>query len=125
MIIGIGMDLCDISRMEKLLSDGRFLARFFSAEEQAYIQSKGRAAAQSMAGIYAAKEALAKALGCGLSGGELADICVLHGANGAPYYDLRENWARLAAERGVAALQLSVSHDGGMAAAVCVAEKVE
>ena len=59
------------------------------------------------------------------SGGELADICVLHGANGAPYYDLRENWARLAAERGVAALHLSVSHDGGMAAAVCVAEKVE
>ena len=61
MIIGIGMDLCDISRMEKLLSDGRFLARFFSAEEQAYIQSKGKSAAQSMAGIYAAKEALAKA----------------------------------------------------------------
>ena len=61
MIIGIGMDLCDISRMEKLLSDGRFLARFFSAEEQAYIRDKGRRAAETMAGIYAAKEALAKA----------------------------------------------------------------
>ena len=55
MIAGVGLDLCEISRMEKLLSDGRFLARFFAVEEQGYIQSKGKGAAQTMAGIYAAK----------------------------------------------------------------------
>lgn len=125
MIIGIGMDLCEISRMEKLLSDGRFLARFFSAEEQAYIQSKGKSAAQSMAGIFAAKEALAKALGTGIVSGELADICVLHDEHGAPYYDLRGSYAEKAKERRIHALFLSITHESGMAAAMCVAERNE
>ena len=125
MITGVGLDLCEISRMDKLLQDGRFLARFFSAEEQEYIRGKGKTAAQSMAGIYAAKEALTKALGVGLSGGEMADIAVLHDHSGAPYYDLRGNWARLAAEKGVTSLHLSISHESGLAAAVCVAERNE
>ena len=123
MIAGVGIDLCDISRMEKLLQDGRFLARFFSAEEQQYIRVKGNAAAESMAGIFAAKEALTKALGCGLSGGKMADIAVLHNASGTPYYDLRGNWARLTAEKDITALHLSISHECGMAAAVCIAER--
>ena len=123
MIIGIGMDLCEISRMEKLLSDGRFLACFFSAEEQAYIQSKGKSAAQSMAGIYAAKEALTKALGTGIVSGELADICVLHDEHGAPYYDLRGSYAEKAKERCIHALFLSITHEAGIAAAMCVAER--
>ena len=123
MIIGVGMDLCEISRMEKLLSDGRFLARFFSAEEQAYIQSKGKSAAQSMAGIFAAKEALTKALGTGIVSGELKDICVLHEPNGAPYYDLRGQYAEIAKDRQINALFLSISHESGMAAAMCVAER--
>ena len=123
MISGIGIDLCEIARMEKLLSDGRFLARFFSAEERSYIQGKGKTAAQSMAGIYAAKEALAKALGVGLSGGELRDICVLHDAGGAPYYDLRGDWTMLARERQIHSFFLSVTHENGMAAAVCAAER--
>ena len=123
MIAGVGIDLCEISRMEKLLSDGRFLARFFSAEEQAYIRSKGKTGAQSMAGIYAAKEALTKALGVGLTGGELRDICVLHDANGAPHYELRGAWTLLAQERQIHSFFLSVTHESGMAAAVCAAER--
>lgn len=123
MIAGVGMDLCDVSRMEKLLSDGRFLARFFAAEEQSYIQEKGKGAAQSMAGIYAAKEALAKALGTGITSGNLADICILHDERGAPYYDLRGNYAEMAKERRIHALFLSISHESGIAAAVCVAER--
>ena len=123
MIAGVGIDLCEISRMESLLSDGRFLARFFSAQEQAYIQSRGKGAAQSMAGIYAAKEALTKALGTGISCGELKNICILHDAHGAPYYDLRGPYAALAAAKTIHRIHLSISHDGGMAAAMCVAER--
>ena len=123
MIAGVGLDLCEISRMEKLWQDGRFFARFFSMEEQEYIRGKGSAAAQSMAGIFAAKEALTKALSCGLSGGDMADIAVLHDDTGAPYYDLRGNWTRLAAEKNITALHLSISHECGMAAAMCVAER--
>jgi len=123
MIAGLGLDLCEISRMEKLLQDGRFLARFFSLEEQEYIQSKGKTAAQTMAGIFAAKEALAKALGTGIVSGELKDICVLHDANGAPYYALGGSYAALARQRGMDSLFLSITHEAGVAAAVCIAEK--
>ncbi len=123
MIAGVGIDLCEISRMEKLLSDGRFLARFFSLEEQSYIQSKGKTAAQSLAGIFAAKEALTKALGTGIVSGELKDICVLHDGAGMPYYELRETYAQIAEQRNVSSFFLSITHEAGMAAAVCVAER--
>ena len=92
MIVGIGIDLCEISRMEQLLQDGRFLA-------------------------------LAKALGVGLSGGDIAGICVLHDKFGAPYYDLRGDFAHLAGQRNIHTLHLSITHENGMAAAVAIAER--
>ena len=123
MIAGVGVDLCEMSRMEKLLSDGRFLARFFSAEEQSYIQGKGKTAAQSMAGIYAAKEALVKALGCGIVSADLRSIEVTHDRYGAPSYLLQGEYARLAEDKRISSFFLSITHEGGMAAAVCVAEQ--
>ncbi|MBQ9264154.1 MAG: holo-ACP synthase [Clostridia bacterium] len=123
MIAGVGIDLCEIARMEKLLSEGRFLKRYFSPEEQAYINGKGVSAAASMAGIYAAKEAFVKALGTGIVSGALSDICVLHDENGAPYFDLRGAYQPLAAKKGIVRVYLSISHDGGMAAAVAIAER--
>lgn len=123
MIVGVGMDVCEIARMEKLLVDGKFLGRFFSPEEQEYVENKGRGAAQTMAGIFAAKEALVKALGTGFTEGQLADICILHDKYGAPYYDLRGNYAQHAAQRHITNLHLSISHDGGVAAAVAIAER--
>ena len=63
MIIGVGFDLVDIIRIERLIGDTRFLERVFSEEEREYIASQGRGAAQSAAGMFAAKEAAAKALG--------------------------------------------------------------
>jgi holo-[acyl-carrier protein] synthase len=122
MIAGVGVDLCGIARMEKHAADERFLRRFFSEEERAYIAGKGASAAQSLAGIFAAKEALTKALGTGIVG-SLADICVLHDDHGAPYYELRGDYLRLAGERGIVRVHLSISHDGGIAAAFAVAEK--
>ncbi|MBQ7656700.1 MAG: holo-ACP synthase [Clostridia bacterium] len=122
MIAGVGLDVCEISRMEKLISDGRFLARFFSAEEQAYIQGKGKSGAQSMAGIFAAKEALGKALGVGIAA-DLKEISVLHDAQGAPYYSLSGEYARLAEDRRISSFYLSITHEAGIAAAVCVAER--
>lgn len=123
MIGGIGVDLCETARMEKLLKDGRFLARYFSPEEQIYLQGKGKTAAQSMAGLFAAKEALTKALGTGIAFGSLQDICVMHDERGAPYYDLRGEYARLARDRQLTRFFLSITHEAGMAAAVCVAER--
>ncbi len=122
MIAGVGLDVCEIARMERLLPDGRFLARYFSAEEQEYICRKGKCAAQTMAGLFAAKEALVKALGVGISA-DIRDISVEHDARGTPRYSLRGAYARLAEERQISSFFLSISHDGGLAAAVCVAER--
>ena len=122
MIVGVGIDLCEIARMEELLVDGRFLGRFFSQEEQEYIEYKGKRAADSMAGIFAAKEALVKALGTGFTAC-IQDIVVLHDKNGAPYYDLRGEYALHAAQRSITNLHLSISHDGGMATAIAIAER--
>ena len=115
---GIGLDLCEVSRMEKLTGDERFLERFFTAGEAAYIRSKGRSAAQTMAGIFAAKEAMVKALGTGISF-DLKDICIRHDEAGCPFYVLKGAAAELGEEDR---FLLSISHDGGIAAAVCVRE---
>ena len=123
MIAGIGIDLCEISRMEKLLKDDRFLTRFFSPEEQEYIHGKGKNAAQSMAGIYAAKEALVKALGSGIVSADLSAVDVTHDKYGKPSYVLQGEYARLAEDKRISSFFLSITHDGGMAAAVCVAER--
>ena len=118
-IRGIGFDLCEIARMEKLAENSRFLTRFFTEEEVAYIDSRGKNKAQTMAGIFAAKEALAKALGTGIVF-EMRDVEVRHSKAGAPYYVLSGEAARLGGEDR---FLLSISHDGGMAGAVCVRER--
>ena len=118
MVKGLGLDLCEISRMEKLLENNRFLTRYFNEGEIDYICSKGKNAAQTMAGIYAAKEALAKALGTGITF-ELKEISIIHDEAGMPGYSLSGK----AAETGDGdRFRLSISHDGGIAAAVCVRE---
>lgn len=122
MITGIGIDLCEIARMEALLRDGRFLERYFNQEEKDYINGKGKAAAQTMAGIFAAKEALGKALGVGISA-ELKDITVTHDVSGAPHYSMMGEYARLAEDRRISNFYLSITHEAGIAAAVCVAER--
>lgn len=118
MIRGLGMDLCEISRMERLLTDERFLKRYFTENEIGYIREKGKSAAQTMAGIFAAKEAFSKALGTGITF-ELKDISIHHDDAGKPAYFLSGKAEELG--RG-SRFWLSISHDGGIAAAVCIQE---
>ena len=108
---GLGMDLCEIARMEKQLRDDRFLARFFTPGEIEYVRSRG-------AGAAATREALGKALGGGIDF-ELKEAEVCHTESGAPYFRLS---GRLKERVGKGRLFLSISHDGGMAAAVCLLE---
>jgi len=115
---GLGLDLCEIARMEKLLQDGRFLSRFFTDGEKEYILSRGKGAAASMAGLFAAREALGKAMGSGLDF-DLKEAEVCHTDQGAPYYRLSGG---LKDRIGNSRLFLSISHDGGVAAAVCLIE---
>ncbi len=111
---GIGIDLCEIGRMARLLDEGHSLRRMFTAAEQAYIRGKGVSAAQSMAGLFAAKEAALKAFGTGLSI-PLTDIEISHTDRGQPYAVLHGQAAALGGQ-----LRLSITHEAGMAAGMAV-----
>lgn len=111
---GLGLDLCAIPRMQELLDSGRSLRRMFTADEEAYIRSKGVSAAQTAAGLFAAKEAVLKALGTGLTIA-LTDVIVTHTELGQPRIIL----AGKAAERG-GRIEISITHEGETAAAVAI-----
>ena len=117
----VGLDMCGISRMEEHAQDERFLNRFFTAEEAAYIASKGSMAAQTVAGIFAAKEAFVKALGTGFDGSvSIREIEILHDNNGAPYYNLNGNALLMVKEK--AKVKLTISHTETDAIAFCLIE---
>jgi len=93
MIIGIGSDLIDISRVEKVMSrfEQRFIARCFTAEERAKAERRraGGTHIATYAKRFAAKEAMSKALGTGFSEGVyMKDIGVVNASSGAPTLQL-------------------------------------
>ncbi|HNW87466.1 MAG TPA: holo-ACP synthase [Candidatus Limiplasma sp.] len=123
-MIGLGIDLCEVARIEAamLKSDG-FAKRYFTQEERAYLDTRGKAAYQSAAAMFAAKEAFLKALGVGLSGGvAMADIGVIHDALGCPGYALSDKAKEKLAQKGAGVAHVSLTHDAGVAAAVCILE---
>ena len=122
-IIGIGTDLCAVSRMEKAIEKEHFYTRVFLEGERAYLDGKGKTRAQSAAAMFAAKEAVAKALGTGFAQGvEPWVIEVTHGEHGAPGIRLHgDAHARLEALGGGRVL-LSLTHEGDMAMAFAVIE---
>ena len=82
MIIGIGTDICSISRFEDEEKRGSLIARFFTENERTYVESRGKGAAASAAAVFAAKEACAKALGTGFRGFGPSEIEVVHNEDG-------------------------------------------
>ena len=124
-MIGLGIDLCQVERIEKAMTaHATFLSRYYTEEEQAYIAQRGSVGAQSAAAMFAAKEALLKAMGIGLSGGvSMQEIGVCHDTNGAPCYKLTGAAAERLHSMGGGSVFLSLTHEGGMAAAVAVIDR--
>ena len=120
MIVGLGMDVVEIARIQRIL-DGpraradRFLERCFTRAERTYCDA-GRDRAARHAARFAAKEAASKALGAP-AGISWQDVEVVRGA-GAPRLELRGVAAEAARALGVRRTLLSLTHDGGIAAAV-------
>jgi len=121
MIRGIGVDMCEIERLQDKGPESSFVKRFFTPEEQAYLQSRGAAYARSLAGLYAAKEAYAKALGCGIRGFALQEVEILHTPEGQPYYRPQGQALVRQLERGIEEVLLSISHEAGLALAFALA----
>jgi len=121
MIIGVGIDVCPIERFAASLARTPGLRdRLFTPEEQLTPAGAERTG-ESLAARFAAKEALAKALG---APGDLHwhDAEVTVGERGRPHLQVRGSVARRAAELGVTSWHVSLSHDGGIASAVVIAE---
>ena len=123
MIPGLGVDVVEVARIRRLLSrrGERFLARVFTAGERA-TAGEGPLMAQRLAGRFAAKEAVFKALGLGM--GELGwqDVEIRGGRGMPPRVHLRGGAAAVARREGVW-LAVSISHTREHAAAVAVAHR--
>ncbi len=121
MIAGIGVDIVDIARLGAALARTPELAeRLFTETERSGV-SERHAPVASLAGCFAAKEALAKVLGAP-PGLRWTDAEVLRSESGRPFLSVHGTVAAAAAARGVGAWHLSLSHDGGFCVAMVVAE---
>ena len=121
MIIGIGIDVVPVERFAASLARTPGLRdRLFTAGEQRTPAGQPRRG-ETLAARIAAKEALAKALG---APGDLRwhDAEVTVGEHGRPHLEVRGSVAGRAAQLGVTSWHVSLSHDGGIASAVVVAE---
>jgi holo-[acyl-carrier protein] synthase len=123
-ILGLGMDVVEIARIRRILEGPRgraerFLARCFTPRERAFCEGT-RDRASRYAARFAAKEAASKALGTP-DGIGWHDVEVLRDT-GAPALELRGAAAEAARRLAVGRLHLTLTHDGGVAAAVVVLE---
>jgi holo-[acyl-carrier protein] synthase len=115
MIVGVGIDVCDVSRFAAAVHRRPGMVRrlFTPAEAERPVASQ--------AARFAAKEALAKALGAP-AGMSWLDAEVVTDPDGRPSFLVRGTVAARAAELGVASIHVSLSHDAGIASAVVVCE---
>jgi holo-[acyl-carrier protein] synthase len=114
-IIGVGIDVVDIERFKETLErTPAMLERLFTPEEQGL-------GIASLAARFAAKEALAKALGAPV-GLHWTDARVVTNDDGRPSLEIGGTVQSRANDLGVDVLHLSMSHDAGVASAVVIAE---
>ncbi len=112
----IGTDITVVSRIENSINrfNNKFLDKFLTKEEQQQLSKKP----ESIAGYWSAKEAISKALGCGI-GAELSfhDIILYKDEKKAPHFKLTP---KAQAFHKIKSSSLSIAHDGGFAIAVVV-----
>jgi holo-[acyl-carrier protein] synthase len=115
MIVGTGVDLAEVDRIQAALEDPRigrrFRDRIFTEKEIAYCEKKQRGKYESYAGRFAAKEAVMKALGRGWgANARWLDIEVVRARSGKPEISLHDKTAKLADQLGIRRWALSITH---------------
>lgn len=118
-MIKSGIDLIRTNRLAEVnpLIRRRFIQRVFTQAEQAQAKDDN----ESLSGLFAAKEAVSKALGTGIGKVAWQDIEILHEWTGEPSVRLHGNALLVAEKKGLQQWSVSITHDGGLAAAVAVA----
>ena len=121
MIIGIGVDLCRISRIENAMKSEHFRKEIFSPEEISYAESKGKMKFHSYASCYAAREAFVKASGISLA--KIAfdgNFSLIRENNGSPKVKLTGELAEFYEGKNIF---VSLTHEGEYACAVIIIEE--
>lgn len=118
-MIRCGVDSIDIERVEQSMKrfGERFYTRFLTENERAYCEDN----AERTAARIAAKEAVGKLLGTGIGDIRWRDVEILREDNGRPTLRLHGNAATIAAELGLTAWDISLTHTDTTATAMCVA----
>ena len=121
MIVGLGLDIVEIDRVEGLLDrwGDRFLNKVFTDKEIEYCGKHGKSATH-FAGRFAAKEAAMKALGVGWGSAVWQDVEVLNEASGKPVLFIKGPAAGIARELGADTMHVSISHSERSACAVVI-----
>ncbi|WP_026211722.1 holo-ACP synthase [Longispora albida] len=121
MIVGVGIDVVLVERFTRAVARTPLLAERLFTEAERLTPSGNPRAPESLAARFAAKEAVAKALGA--PAGLLWHDCeIVTDPEGRPWLTVSGTVAAAAKERGIARWHLSLSHDGGIASAMVVAE---
>ncbi len=121
MIVAVGIDVVLVERFERALARTPLLAERLFTGSELRTSSGNRRPAESLAARFAAKEAVAKALGAPV-GLAWHDCEIVSDADGRPWLTVAGTVAEAAAALGIARWHLSLSHDGGIASAMVVAE---
>lgn len=125
MILGIGTDIVELSRVARAIERPGFLERVYTEGERVYAESRGAQRVASYAARFAAKEAMLKALGTGLREGTLLEVEVTRDELGRPLGLLHGHFAERARALGATHLHISISHGREYATAVCILEGEE
>lgn len=125
MIGGLGIDIIEVDRIKKAIEKNkRFLSRNFTHKEIQYFHTKGDNIT-SIAGNFAAKEAVSKALGTGFRGFNFSDIEVLRDDMGRPVVNLYSGALDQAKKLNILEIMVSISHTHIYAVANCIVIKGE
>lgn len=126
-IVGHGVDLVRVPRVADLIERHglRFLNRIYTQREQAYADARPKRRVEHLAARFAAKEAILKALGTGLSGGiSWTEAEVINEPSGRPTVQLHGKALVVAEGLGISTWHISLSHTSDNALASAIAEGV-
>ncbi|AUN12968.1 4'-phosphopantetheinyl transferase [[Clostridium] sordellii] len=116
-IFGIGIDIAEIYRIKDILEkNNRFINKIFTENERKYFESKNFRV-ETIAGNFAAKEAISKALGTGIRNFEFKDIEVIRDEKGKPIVKTYNNLEKICIDYNVLEIKVSISHSDNYAVA--------
>jgi len=118
MVSFIGVDIIEINRIEKAISKTSFLKKIYTDKEISLVKKSGK---RTAAANFAAKEAVAKAMGVGFRGFSPKDIEILRDRYGKPFVLLHNNARTLSRKLGIKTFNVSLSHCKEYAIAFVVA----